>query len=313
MSKSPNFSIHLLHLANAQVGGVSADNAQGVGVTHTTLPALDDNDGVALSQGAELDGVGDSPLDTLVDILLPVDSLKVGLLLGIQERVDATIQVAESRGGGASGDHEDGADGAVLGQQAGGVTRGGQDNDTASGKIERGADSSHGARLDRGNGALHQGAKLLEVGDVGNGVLSLQTGLVHLVDGLGRVVTLGSLTGKHDAVSAIGDGVTNVADLGTSRTRVLDHGLEHLGSADNWLAGDVAHGNHLLLGSKDLSGRNLDTEITTGDHDTVSGLENLGKVVETLSVLNLGNDLDVLALRSHNVTDVLDVLGTTDK
>lgn len=151
------------------------------------------------------------------------------------------------------------------------------------------------------------------MGDVGNGVLGLQTGLVHLVDGFGRVATLGSLSGKHNAVSAIGDGVADVADLGTSRTRVLDHGLQHLGSADDWLASDVAHGNHLLLGSKDLGGRNLDTEITTGDHDTVSGLENLGKVVETLSVLNLGNDLNVLAFLSQNVTDVLNILGTTDK
>lgn len=125
MSKSPNSSIHLLHLTNAQVGGVSADNAQGVGVAHTTLPALDDDDGVALSQSAKLDSVSDSPLDTLVNIFLPVDSLKVGLLLRIQERINATVQVAESRGGGVSGDHEDGADGAVLGEQAGGVARGG--------------------------------------------------------------------------------------------------------------------------------------------------------------------------------------------
>lgn len=137
--------------------------------------------------------------------------------------------------------------------------------------------------------------------------------LAHLADGLVGVRTLGGLTRQHDTVSTVSDGVANVANLSTSGSGVLDHALEHLGGANDGLAGNVAHGNHLLLGSKHLGGGNLDTQVTTSDHDTVSLLENLREVVQTLPVLNLGNDLDVLALLAKNLTDGLDVLATADK
>lgn len=293
--------------------GVSADNAQGVGVAHATLPALDDNDGVAGGEGVELESVLDSPLDAAVDVLLPVDLVEVGLGLGEVEGVDTTVQVAESRGGGVAGDHEDGADGAVLGEETSRLARGGQDDDTTGTEIEGGADSGHGARLDSADRAAGEGGHLLEVRDVGNRVLGLQTGLVHLSDSLARVRALGSLARQHNAVGTVSDGVSNVTDLGTSGTRVLDHGLEHLGSTDDRLAGQVAHGNKLLLGSEDLGGRDLNTEITTGNHDTVRLSKNLGEVVETLAVLNLGDDLNVLALLTKDLADVLDVLGTADE
>lgn len=133
------------------------------------------------------------------------------------------------------------------------------------------------------------------------------------MDGLVGVGTLGSLARQHDAVRTVSDGVADVANLGTSGPGVLDHALEHLSGADDGLAGNVAHGNHLLLGGEHLGGGNLDAQIATGYHDTVGLLQDLGKVVETLSVLNLGNDLDVLAVLAQNLTDGLDVLGTTDE
>ena len=40
-------------------------------MTHTTSPALDGDDRVALGEDTKLDGVVDTPLETLVDILLP--------------------------------------------------------------------------------------------------------------------------------------------------------------------------------------------------------------------------------------------------
>lgn len=42
----------------------------------------------------------------------------------------------------------------------------------------------------------------------------------------------------------------------------------HLSSADDRLAGNVTHRNELLLRSENLGSRNLDTQITTGNHDT---------------------------------------------
>lgn len=292
---------------------VSANNTQSVCVTHTTLPALDNDNGITNGQGLELQSLHDSPLDTLVDILLPVDLLEIGLGLREQEGVHTTIQMGVAGGGGVSGDHEDGANRAVLGQQTGRLARGGQNNNTTSTQVERSTNSSHGARLNGLDGTLDKAGHFLEVGDVRNGVLSLEGGGVHLPDRLSGVSTLGSLTRQHDAVGTIGDSVTNIADLGTGRAGVLDHGLEHLSGADDRLASQVAHGNHLLLGGENLSSGNLNTEITTGDHDTIGLLQNLGEVVKTLAVLNLGNDLNVLAILTENGADVSDVLGATNE
>ena len=81
------------------------------------------------------------------------------------------------------------------------------------------------------------------------------------MDGLARIASLGGLARKHDAVGAVSDSVTNIADLSTGGAGVLDHGLEHLSRADDGLASHVAHGDQLLLGRKDLSRRDLDSEL----------------------------------------------------
>jgi hypothetical protein len=100
---------------------LSSHDTQSVGVAETTPPALDADDSVALLEHTELESVADAPLETLVDILLPGDGLEVGLLLVVVEGVDAAVQVGVARGDGVAGDHDDGADGAVLGDEAGGV------------------------------------------------------------------------------------------------------------------------------------------------------------------------------------------------
>jgi hypothetical protein len=93
-------------------------------VAETTPPALDADDSVALLEHTKLESVADTPLEALVDILLPGDGLEVGLLLVVVEGVDAAVQVGVARGDGVAGDHDDGADGAVLGDEAGGVAAG---------------------------------------------------------------------------------------------------------------------------------------------------------------------------------------------
>lgn len=87
-------------------------------------PALDADDGVALLEHTELECVADTPFEALVDILLPGDGLEVGLLLVVVEGVDAAVQVRVAGGDGVAGDHDDGADGAVLGDKTGGVATG---------------------------------------------------------------------------------------------------------------------------------------------------------------------------------------------
>lgn len=69
------------------------DNAECVGVSHSSPPALYANNWISLAENTELDGVHDSPLQTAVNILLPWLRLEIGLLLGEVEWVNAAVQV----------------------------------------------------------------------------------------------------------------------------------------------------------------------------------------------------------------------------
>jgi hypothetical protein len=87
-------------------------------------PALDTDDGVALVEHTELDGIHNTPLETAVNILLPWLLLEIGLLLGEVEGVYTAVQVRVPRGHCVACDHDDGADGTVFGDEAGGGTTG---------------------------------------------------------------------------------------------------------------------------------------------------------------------------------------------
>ena len=53
----------------------------------------------------------------------------------------------------------------------------------------------------------------------------------------------------------------------------------------------IAFGNHHLLSRKYLLWRNLDSEVTTGNHDPITGSKDLIKVINTLIALNLQTDI----------------------
>lgn len=89
-------------------------------MTHTTPPSLNTNDWVTLVEDAELDGLGYTPLQTLVDILLPRSLVEVGLGFREHEWIYTAVQMAVTGGACVAGDHEDRADGTVLGDEAGG-------------------------------------------------------------------------------------------------------------------------------------------------------------------------------------------------
>ncbi|KAK5636848.1 hypothetical protein RRF57_012560 [Xylaria bambusicola] len=130
------------------------------------------------------------------------------------------------------------------------------------------------------------------------------------------------------------------------QTNQLSIGItNHLSSANNRLASNVAHGNELFLGSENLGSGDFDTKIAAGDHDTYKhkyqlmfppliGIEceglaykqcdfcepltirltkDLGEVDNALSVFDLGNDLDVLALFTENISNISDILTTADE
>lgn len=163
------------------------------------------------------------------------------------------------------------------------------------------------------SGTRSKVAQLIEDVEVRDGDLSKQAGLAHHTNSLTRVGTLGGFTGQHDTVRTIQHGVGNIRHLSTGGTRVVCHGLQHLSGANDGLALDVTLGDHHLLSDEDLGGGDLDTQVTTGDHNTVGLVQDLVKVVDTLLVLNLGNDLDLLTLLAKDIADVTDVTTTTDE
>jgi hypothetical protein len=91
-------------------------------VAHTTAPSLNTDDAGTLLDNTKLDTVVDTPLQTTVDIFLPDLDVEVGLALGEVEGVDTAVQVRIPGSGLVTGDHDDRANGAVLGEETGGLT-----------------------------------------------------------------------------------------------------------------------------------------------------------------------------------------------
>lgn len=91
------------------------DNTDRVRVAHATTPALNTDYAVAFVKNTQPDGLTDTPLETLVNVFLPVGAAEVGLRFREAEGIDAAVEVSVSRGRPISGDHNDGAHGAVLG------------------------------------------------------------------------------------------------------------------------------------------------------------------------------------------------------
>lgn len=98
------------------------NHTNGVGVTHTTAPSLNTDNAGTLLDYTKLDTVVDTPLQTTVDIFLPDLDIEVGLIFGEVEGVDTAVQVGIPGGGLVTGDHDDRANGAVLGEETSGFT-----------------------------------------------------------------------------------------------------------------------------------------------------------------------------------------------
>lgn len=91
-------------------------------MAHTTAPSLNTDDASTLLDDTKLDTVVDTPLQTTVDILLPNLDVEVGLGLREVEGIDTTVQVRIPGCGFVTGDHDNRANGPVLGEQTSGLT-----------------------------------------------------------------------------------------------------------------------------------------------------------------------------------------------
>lgn len=86
-----------------------------------------------------------------------------------------------------------------------------------------------------------------------------------------------------------------------------------MGCANDGLASHIALGNYHLLSQKHLTSGDLNTQITSGNHNTIGHSENLVKVLKALFIFNLDDDLNIGTLRAKDFTDVPDVLSASDE
>lgn len=128
----------------------------------------------------------------------------------------------------ASHTTDDGALRSVLGTETSGSSAGGQDDDGTSVLLNGSRNSGESQSLGGVGGSRSQLPQLVEERRVTDGRLGEESGLGHHSDSLQGVRSLGSLSGKHDTVSTVEDGVGNVGDLGTGRSRVVLHGRDEV-------------------------------------------------------------------------------------
>ena len=115
----------------------------------------------------------------------------------------------------------------------------------------------------------------------------------HGLYGLHREGSCGGLAGEHDSAGAVVDSVCHVGDLSTGRSRVGDHGLQHLCGSYHLLAGIVALVDELLLDRRDLLEWDLNAHVASCDHYTVGGLKDLVDVLNAVGILDLSDYANV--------------------
>ena len=93
--------------------------------------------------------------------------------------------------------------------------------------------------------------------------------LGHQSNSFDRVLAYSCLAGEHDRIGTVVDGICNVSDLCTGRAGIADHGIQHLSRGNDRLISFVALADDLLLNMRYKVGRNLNAEVTAGDHDSV--------------------------------------------
>merc|ERR1719419_919079 len=95
--------------------------------------------------------------------------------------------------------------------------------------------------------------------------------------------------------------------------RTQGDALQHLCGTGDGLADPVAPASHHLLGEEDLLCWDFNTQISTGNHDAITSLQDLIKSAHTLVVLQLADDLDVLALVTQGFPDSTNIITLTDE
>ena len=62
-------------------------------MTHPTSPTLNADDHVAFAEDAQGDGLGNSPFETIIDVVLPIRRVEIRLLLREQKGIYTAIEM----------------------------------------------------------------------------------------------------------------------------------------------------------------------------------------------------------------------------
>ena len=136
----------------------------------------------------------------------------------------------------------------------------------------------------------------------------------HHLKCLYRIFTSCCFSGKHSRTCSLEDRIGNVCSLCTGWSRMRDHGVKHLCCSDDRFACCINFLDDLLLDNRYIFRWNLNTHVTSGDHNTVCCFDDLIDIVNTLLVLNLGNDLDFFtAVFFQDFSYFTDIISSTCK
>ena len=145
-------------------------------------------------------------------------------------------------------------------------------------------------------------------------LLCTSCNLIHSAYSLYRVITHSCLTRKHDCGCAIVYCVCYVSSFRTCWPWVMNHRIKHLGRCDNELTLRIGLLNDHLLKGRNLFHRDLNTHVSTSYHDTISSLDNRIDVINTLIILNLSKDTDIIsAVLMKKLADLIDICCSTSE
>jgi hypothetical protein len=116
--------------------------------------------------------------------------------------------------------------------------------------------------------------------------------------------SIATLLRQHHRVRPVVDRVGHVGGLRAGRPRGPDHRVEHLRGGDRRARQLAGQAQQLLLRAGDVLDRQLDSEVTAGDHHAVGGADDVLGRVDGLGLLDLG-DQGLARVLAH----ALDVLG----
>ena len=102
---------------------------------------------------------------------------------------------------------------------------------------------------------------------------------VHYSHGFYRIRPDGGLLAEHYGIGSVQDGISHVRRLCSGRSRVGDHGFQHLGSGNDRLQQGVGAGDNAFLDEGNPFRPNFDPEVAPSYHNAVEGAQDIvGKV-----------------------------------